>query len=529
MIFFKKNKKAFTLIELIVSISIILLIASLAIVSYSQIRKNSRDSKRIADINEIRLALENYKLFEGTYPSQLLPGQSLIGVQSSQVYLDKIPENPAYYGYDCISSDYQYVYVASDDSYKLSFCLESGFDIFSSGEKCVLPTGIIEVPCPQGIYTPGQITNLIQNDLYIPIANADELSRLSSSTSQIMGLGTQWEASYQTGLDKKYVQINHIDLSGYQSGSGWLPIGNLANPFVGIYDGNGLKIRNAKINRSTTDYVALFGVISNSLLQNIILENFQIIGKSYVSSLVGMVTNSNIYNVNSINVTVRTNTTGDLVIGGLIASIRNSNIENCFVYNADVRAVGSQAWTLEAVGGIIGLINEASDLSTNSIVRKIGIYEGYVYAGDTNRHGRYIGGAIGGMTYAGEVYDSFNLGVNVRGGGNTVAGVGGFVGMMRLGSPKIFNSYAVSVVIKTATPITIGGFCGYRVNGTITNSYYDKDVSALTDNTKGLPRSSTQMKEGFENSNIGGENIYTNWSPEIWIFSPSSEYPRLNN
>ncbi len=50
----------FTLIELLVVIAIIGLLASLILASLNTARRKSRDARRIADINQIRLALELY-------------------------------------------------------------------------------------------------------------------------------------------------------------------------------------------------------------------------------------------------------------------------------------------------------------------------------------------------------------------------------------------------------------------------------------------------------------------------------------
>lgn len=54
----KHNKKGFTLVELLVVISIIGLLSTLAVVSLSAARNRARDAKRLADMSSIRSALE---------------------------------------------------------------------------------------------------------------------------------------------------------------------------------------------------------------------------------------------------------------------------------------------------------------------------------------------------------------------------------------------------------------------------------------------------------------------------------------
>lgn len=56
-----KKIKGFTLIEILVVVTIISLLTSAAVVSYTQLGKQSRDSKRKADIEQIRAALEMYR------------------------------------------------------------------------------------------------------------------------------------------------------------------------------------------------------------------------------------------------------------------------------------------------------------------------------------------------------------------------------------------------------------------------------------------------------------------------------------
>lgn len=86
-----ENKKGFTLIELLVVISIIGLLATLAMVSLKNAREKARDVKRKADLVQIRKALELYFDANGVYP-------------------------PSPCGYDC--NDYYYSYNSSWNTFK---------------------------------------------------------------------------------------------------------------------------------------------------------------------------------------------------------------------------------------------------------------------------------------------------------------------------------------------------------------------------------------------------------------------------
>jgi len=67
----KIKRNGFTLIELLVVISIIGILASLALVSYSGAQKQARDTQRKNDLAQYRNALENYAAaHNGMYPSR---------------------------------------------------------------------------------------------------------------------------------------------------------------------------------------------------------------------------------------------------------------------------------------------------------------------------------------------------------------------------------------------------------------------------------------------------------------------------
>lgn len=62
-------KKAFTLIELVVVVSIIALLAGVVIVNTSEAQKQSRDNKRKADLTSVQAAIELYYASNRKYPT----------------------------------------------------------------------------------------------------------------------------------------------------------------------------------------------------------------------------------------------------------------------------------------------------------------------------------------------------------------------------------------------------------------------------------------------------------------------------
>jgi len=65
----RKFLKGFTLVELLITMTVIGVLTSLALVSYQGSRKTARDAKRKADLEQIRSALEMYRTDNGAYPT----------------------------------------------------------------------------------------------------------------------------------------------------------------------------------------------------------------------------------------------------------------------------------------------------------------------------------------------------------------------------------------------------------------------------------------------------------------------------
>lgn len=90
-------KRAFTLVEMLIVIAIIALLAGIIMTSLTGSKSKSRDGKRIADINQIQSALEQYFDRCGQYPAQLNVSQGA-GVCPASVtlatFISTIPTPP---------------------------------------------------------------------------------------------------------------------------------------------------------------------------------------------------------------------------------------------------------------------------------------------------------------------------------------------------------------------------------------------------------------------------------------------------
>lgn len=72
--FSARNHTGFTLIEIIVVVSIISLLAAGSYVGYNEVKAQARDKARAAALQQLQLALENYKAEYGRYPERCSGG-----------------------------------------------------------------------------------------------------------------------------------------------------------------------------------------------------------------------------------------------------------------------------------------------------------------------------------------------------------------------------------------------------------------------------------------------------------------------
>ncbi len=124
----KKKNRAFTLIEVLVAVTIIAVLTAIGVVSYVSANRNARDSKRLSDVEQIRAALEMYRADQGEYPASITFGGSL--VSGSNTYMSPIPNDPR------PSAGGEYSYTPGDENYTLTIYSEK-----TSTNRCFGPLG----------------------------------------------------------------------------------------------------------------------------------------------------------------------------------------------------------------------------------------------------------------------------------------------------------------------------------------------------------------------------------------------------
>ncbi|HKB88778.1 MAG TPA: prepilin-type N-terminal cleavage/methylation domain-containing protein [Patescibacteria group bacterium] len=148
-----KTVQAFTLIEMLVVISIIGILATLVAANLNSARSRARDAERKSDLKNISTALRIYYNDESRYPasdnSNKIKACDPGGVSActwggewnigTTVYMQTLPQDPL-----SPTQDYRYVQDSSDtDSYTLDACLENQSDTnaIASGGWC--STGVM--------------------------------------------------------------------------------------------------------------------------------------------------------------------------------------------------------------------------------------------------------------------------------------------------------------------------------------------------------------------------------------------------
>lgn len=127
------KKKSFTLIEILVVITILGILISLITGNFLVSLKKGRDARRKADLENIQKALEMYYEDKRTYPPSITFKTQLKDDSSGKVYMQIIPDDP--------NSNQHYYYSSSEGSYKLYACLENNQQILSI--QCNPPAGFV--------------------------------------------------------------------------------------------------------------------------------------------------------------------------------------------------------------------------------------------------------------------------------------------------------------------------------------------------------------------------------------------------
>ncbi len=346
-----------------------------------------------------------------------------------------------------------------------------------------------------------------------------------------------------THKDRYFRQTANLDLSAYNTGTGWVPIGSTGSPFSGSYDGGNFTISNLFINNGSVDYQGLFGSINAPAtavtMENINLVNVNVTGGNYTGSLAGFIDGTGAgVTITNCTVSGNSNITGSGDTGGMAGYLNNTVVSQCSVISTGTGVTGSS----NNIGGFAGSITTGTtvtdcyskaDISVSGSADNAAGFIGYIVTSDcqvvtsfargdvTNSSSSFnrIGGFAGMNT--GIVTNCYSTG-DVQSAG---ADYGGFIGYTDTGS-VITNCYSVGEVTGSGT--NDGGFIGAYNAGSFTNCYWLMISGGIND---GLPNSGTgTISSGVDSrdqTQMKTQATYTGWSfGAVWDIS-AGYYPYM--
>lgn len=342
---------------------------------------------------------------------------------------------------------------------------------------------------------------------------------------------TDLESISTLGLDKYYKLANDIDASAtqdasYNSGAGWLPVGNSSTPFTGNFNGNGYTISGLYINRPSTNYVGLFGALYGTIT-NVTLDTDEngygsIEGADYVGGICGGLTRTSTITYCNVYIPI----TGVNYVGGILGFTGTNStyiltLNHCN-FNSDINATSY-------AGGIVGLCNFYHTSTTISyctvqgnititgsrsaggiaghFVRSVSYCTVYNITINSPTSSDYTGGIVGSLGYTGTITQC-----KVRGniyGGNAVGGIIGGDESLYSGNYDIITQCMFKGNI-TGTGM-VGGILGdskfYNANSKVYMCYSSGTIVATGTYVGGLiGYSRTNPQNSYSNMSVQGDS-----------------------
>ena len=315
-----------------------------------------------------------------------------------------------------------------------------------------------------------------------------------STAAELAQLATFVNAGDVNYNAKYYILTNNIDLSDYQSGNGWTPIGmsSAGNSFKGDFNGANYKVTGLAI-KDIAQPVGLFGVVSGKV-RNLGIENFEIeTTNSQAGGVVGFlyqgeVTNCYVKNGNVISEVA----TYASSVGGVVGVAYSGKISNCYAS----ASVSGFSFSLSAqVGGVVGWITENSKIAN---CYSTGTVYGYANKETAN------GGGVVGRVNNSEVTRCYSTSTVFVGSSEGIVCIGGIAGGVWENS-KISHCAALNPgLISPASDVTVnmGRIVGYVGTSPTSDLLFNIAFNKMIDNVYYC--SSSWMNDGYTKKDGAG-------------------------
>ena len=364
----------------------------------------------------------------------------------------------------------------------------------------------------------------------------------------------------------------------WNGGAGWNPIGGTAgtSEYTGDFDGNAdtsttdntdangekdggpYTISNLFINRTSGNYVGLFGKLNAATgrkVQNVALEDVDVTlnlstassNSVYVGGLAGL----SFTDVEDSYVTGRVRAgesasspvtlTGNVnvYVGGMVGEMNASSISGSYsLADVTTNVAGGSSNVSGRAGGLVGYTQQTG-----------GSVDASYAAGDvsasvvtTGTPTVIAGGLVGDHSVAGAgstlraSYARGDVSATISKTGNAMAG--GLAGYLATG--EVTGSFSTGAATATATTGTItlgaeGGLVGTKGTGTAAASYWDTETSGVSTSSVGTGKTTSELQSPTQSGGYAG--IYANWNLNLdgqtgnddpWDFGSANQYPTLD-
>ena len=226
-----------------------------------------------------------------------------------------------------------------------------------------------------GDYTINAPVNLAKGSLFQTQHAADSVitytvltdlgAQGSTTGTDVQGMNGNLAGHYVLGAN-----IDASATSDWNSGAGFIPIGDFDNRFTGTLNGLNHTITGLSIDRPSQDFAGLIGYADGATIQNIGMTGGKVAGRNNVGGLVGLSLNSNITNAYTTGTV-----SGSTWVGGLAGLVSGSSIANAY-------ATGTVTGGL-FTGGLAGYATNGSNINQTYATGKV------------SSSGNFVGGLVG--------------------------------------------------------------------------------------------------------------------------------------